>query len=146
MMGFGIHLATVVLLWMTALVPAERVPWGHTYQETAYAITEACDEDIRCAAVLVAIGYHESRFDPAAVGDRGRSLGLFQVSTAWGAPSTISEQARLARTLVARSFAICRERPRGEALGWYCAGGVGCGRPASSHVRMKLAASLLGNP
>jgi len=146
-----VSLTQLVLLWMTSLVPAPSVPWGPSYVETATAIVTACEERPafgsaeRCAAVLTAIAYHESRFQPDAIGDGGQSRGVWQVSRAWGlAPAApVLEHARLAAELVDRSEHICHDRPLDERLGWYAAGGRGCGRPTSSRLRMRLAGALL---
>jgi len=131
----------VVWHWMAALVPS--APWVDTYPQTARAIVDACDNDMRCAAVLTAIAYHESRFKADAVGDHGQSLGLFQVSKHWNPGDTPEEQARVAAQLVRRSFAVCRGKPLEERLGWYASGGLSCGRPESSRIRMGLAARLM---
>lgn len=135
-------LAKLVLLWMLSLVPSS--PWIDSYEETAQAIDDACEGDVRCGAVLTAIAYHESRFNPEAVGDRGQSVGVWQLSRSWRPEPGVDRHARLARGLVSRSFRICAARPMEERLGWFAAGRDGCGRPASSRIRMNLAKRLLG--
>jgi len=140
-------LASLILLWMALLVPSS--PWLGDYPEEAQAIADACSErpvfgsPMRCAAVLVAIAYHESRFDPRAIGDGGRSISPWQISKHWKPGTTLAEQAQRAVSLLEESRRICHGMPPDEQLGWYCSGGAICGRPASSRIRMHLAASLM---
>jgi hypothetical protein len=144
----GIGLRYVVASWMASLVPPESVPW--TYTDTADAIAEACEEapafgsPVRCAAVMVAIAYHESRFRPDAIGDRGQSIGPWQISRSWLRPGDdLRAQAAVAVRLAERSRVMCGRAHLDESLSWYASGGRSCGRPASSRLRMRLAASLL---
>ena len=51
--------------------------------ETQWAIYEACEYDPGLFCFLMAIGQHESRFDPDTQGDGGASLGGFQINTRW---------------------------------------------------------------
>ena len=51
--------------------------------ETQWAIYEACEYDPGLFCFLMAIGQHESRFDPDTQGDGGASLGVFQINTRW---------------------------------------------------------------
>lgn len=51
--------------------------------ETQWAIFEACEYDPGLFCFLMAIGQHESRFNPDTQGDGGDSLGVFQINTRW---------------------------------------------------------------
>lgn len=51
--------------------------------ETQWAIFEACGYDPGLFCFLMAIGQHESRFNPDTQGDGGDSLGVFQINTRW---------------------------------------------------------------
>ena len=51
--------------------------------ETQWAIYEACEYDPGLFCFLMAIGQHESRFNPDTQGDGGDSLGVFQINTRW---------------------------------------------------------------
>ena len=44
---------------------------------------EACEYDPGLFCFLMAIGQHESRFNPDTQGDGGDSLGVFQINTRW---------------------------------------------------------------
>lgn len=154
---FAPPLAPTVLSWMLALTPA--APWSGTFEATADAIAEAAtahplypgvDGPRRTAALLVSLSSFESAFDPAAVGDRSRSYGLFQVSTAHAPvaelvdPRTASEHAiRLLRA----SMWICRDRPGADQLAWYAHGGAGCATDERSvrlsRHRVQRASALL---
>lgn len=141
---WSLSITKIILLWMASLVPPQTVSWSSSYSDTASAIAEACSNDLRCAAILTAIGYHESRFDPDAVGDNGQSVGLFQISRAWRPGETVEEQAVTAVRIVRDSFRICHAKPMEERLGFYASGKGVCGRPKTSRIRMHLAKQLLG--
>lgn len=141
------YLGASLFAIMTSLQP--EAPWLESYQETAYAIADACDErpifgsPERCASILVALAYHESRFDTQAEGDGGRSFGAFQISRHWLKPGQdIETQARKAIDLIVESQRVCRRHPLEEKLGWYASGGATCGRPKSSRIRMHLAKQI----
>lgn len=51
--------------------------------ETQWAIFEACEYDPGLFCFLMAIGQHESRFNPDTQGGGGDSLGVFQINTRW---------------------------------------------------------------
>ena len=51
--------------------------------ETQWAIYVACEYDPGLFCFLMAIGQHESRFNPDTQGDGGDSLGVFQINTRW---------------------------------------------------------------
>ena len=98
------------------------------------------DDDVdgrRTAALLVVTAWEESRFDRFAVGDSGRSCGLFGI---WVGRSerrcrAIQEDvfgsARIARDMLRESLRVCRARPVAERLGLYLGGSCGRGLPLS---------------
>lgn len=147
-----------VLLQMTLLVPPETAPaWRDTYVETARAIADGCEarpilgSPARCAAVLVAIAKYESAFDPHALGDGGRSYGLFQIDVTgrWiKRGADVERQVSVAMDRIEESFWICgSKRPLAERLTNYAYGRGKC--PAEgdavekSKHRMQLAGRLL---
>jgi hypothetical protein len=143
-----------ILNVLVALEPA--APWVDTYVDTAFAIADAAEEHPvfrgphaveRTAAFLLAIGKFESDFNPAAVGDRGQSLGEWQLSKVH-APKvellTPGIEARHALGLIETSFRICKDRPVEERLGWYAWGRDGCEHAHDkSRHRMDLAKRIL---
>ena len=165
---FGIAVMTAALAltpeWvldkMEKLEP--RSPWGYTFPETATAISEAAndmplstspDGAHRTAAILIAIAYHESRFNPVVIGDGGKSFGLYQIQTG-AAPGLVAnalllprDASRVAISLIRTSFRVCGGMPWTEKLGWYASGGMTCGDRyhgrEKSRVRMLLADRLL---
>lgn len=155
---FAFDLRALILVWMVHLQPTGVTHWVATYPETADAIASVCAQEastyelaLRCSAVLVALSWFESRFDPTAEGDEGRSLGLWQIQ-AGTARSTRTQlldtrsSAIAASRLVRLSTRICRARPREERLAWYAAGGVGCSSERGfvlSRHRMAIADALL---
>lgn len=67
----------------TALAPdklLESVPLDAETQNAIFAVAGK-DETFFC--LLMAIAEHESGFDSAAVGDGGKSRGMFQINTRW---------------------------------------------------------------
>lgn len=104
------------------------------YAEVSEAITQAANHDPlfpddkdgcrKTAAILVALAWFESRFQPNVVGDHGRSFGLFQIQPPTAnVPSNILTNPRtasyIAIDLVRRSFQACEKRPYEERLSWY---------------------------
>lgn len=134
------NLAPWVLRLMLALGATEPPsPWLSTYDRTAIEIADAAP-DVETAAVLVAIGWNESRFNPDAVHRTSRARGVWQISPHWRDYS-----ARMAVFLVLESQIVCRKAKPGERLAWYAQGGAGCdprGFAISRH-RMALASRLL---
>jgi hypothetical protein len=140
-----------VLAMLFTLQP--EAPWTDTYFETAQAIVDASEESPlfkgedgpqRTAAVLVSLAWFESRFDQEALGDHGRSCGLFQIQPRTSGKTCEELQdadtaAREAIRLIRESFRVCARRPFSERLAWY-AGGGSCSRGlrASRH-RLGLA-------
>lgn len=147
-------------MWILSLMVAasllEPLPAsfrGH-YPEIAQAIADAAeatplpgkDGKSHMGAVLVALAWHESRFRPdlKLEGDAGASLGPWQLSKGWHAPSDLEGQAMFAARLVRQSWSVCRDRPIDERLGWYAYGRRGCEhRWETSRIRMALAKRLL---
>jgi hypothetical protein len=153
------HLVAWCLAILNLLVPA--APWSSEFPREAEAFVTAAERDPlfkdkrgveETVDYELSVAFFESTFNPAAIGDKGGSWGLFQVSPPTAAP--YAEQARakriafgdlvdlwrpvgqdllepeaaapLAIKLMKISFQICRDRPREERLGWYAAGGTGC--------------------
>jgi hypothetical protein len=146
--------AAWILKLMTVLALTERVTPD---PRIADAIAAAAEERPlagehgreRMAAILVALGWTESRYNVDAVGDHGQSVGAFQLSKAWHPPPDVEGQAKRAAWLVEESFRVCSRKPLGERLSFYAAGGAACaesGAPAS-RWRMHLAAMVVrANP
>jgi Transglycosylase SLT domain len=127
-------------------------PWRASYEETAHAIATAAAESeplfpgpdgrARTAALLVAVAYHESRFDPKAVGDGGRSFGLFQHQRGGASNFTPAIAAPRALASLRASRQACRARPEGEQLAAYASGRCDRGLSAS-RARMALGRALV---
>jgi len=135
------------LMWKAVAIGSARVmsmlyglepmgPHVPNYGEISEAIATAATEDPLfpgredgselTAAILVALAWHESRFHPNAVGDNGRSFGLFQIQPPTS--QTKAELLLLPRTasyiaidLIRKSFIACQKRTWSEALSWYVA-------------------------
>lgn len=157
---------------MAVLVP--KAPWTDSYPREAEAFVTAAERDPlfkgprgveRTIDYELSVASFESVFDPSAKGDRGASLGLFQITPATAKPyqgqahalravwgdtfdpwRPVSEEllepegaAPLAIRLMRVSFWICRDRPRDERLGWYAAGGFGCRGVRESKHRVNRA-------
>lgn len=146
-----------VLAVMREAIPASSQKQGvyFTYDETAAAIAEAASARpifagragaLKTAALLLAIAYYESSFDPKAIGDNNASFGLYQIqppTVKYGEGVTgIPEMGNFAMTanvlllprdaslvalsLIKTSLRICGAFPWHERLGWYAAGQNGC--------------------
>lgn len=109
--------------------------------------------EILSASMLVAIAWHESRLNAKAIGDHGRSFGLFQVQAAvWKVEKEIlfipSKAAPVAMGLLKRSYQICIRRPWDERIAWYAASGNGCPTHPKiveqSKERMRTASKVFG--
>jgi hypothetical protein len=148
-------------LWILSLMLGlqPRAPWLATYEDTAKAIAQVVAAETplftgdrgreKTAAVMVALAWAESRFNPVAVGDHGLSVGLFQMSGAnlpspegyrradiLGHPIAASE---VALHMLRQSFAICAARPLNERIAWYASGDSYCQRGQSeSRYRINL--------
>lgn len=144
-----------VLSLMLAIATQEPTsPWIDTYPATAQAIARRAESAPLpggprewSASVFVVMGWHESRFNAARIGDQGSAKGVWQVHAATlgrPVPDDVDGQAQGALELLVQSFTICRSRPLGERLGWYAAGGEGCSRRLGlSRSRLHEAAQLL---
>ncbi|HEU4411694.1 MAG TPA: transglycosylase SLT domain-containing protein [Polyangiaceae bacterium] len=133
-----------------------EAPWRASYPATARAIAEAAERSeplfpgsdgrTHTAALLVAVAYHESRFDPKAVGDKGRSFGLFQLQRGGASNFTPAVAARRSLAFLRSSRNACRDRPEDERLAAYVSGRCDRGLEAS-RARMRLGRSLVaGHP
>ena len=137
-----------VLLLMIGLQPS--APWRSTYETTAAAIASAATEaplfagkdgPARTAALLVATGWHESRFRPDAVGDSGRSHGIFQASRV--PIADVNAQARGALAMMRDSFHACGGRKTEDWLAVYTSGScTNVGGLIASRHRVGLAMRL----
>jgi hypothetical protein len=155
-----------MVAWVLSLMVAlqARAPWRETYEDTAKAIVDIVEAEEplfsgaqgreKSAAVLVALAWAESRFDPKAVGDHGRSVGLYQIfgpnlptpegfgrADILGHPGNAS---RVALRMIRASMAVCSKFPLLDRLGWYAAGD--CQRGASaSRFRLGLAMKVMAS-
>lgn len=124
--------STLVLAALNKLEPFS--PFVPQYAEVAEAITQAANHDPlfpedkdgcrKTAAILVALAWHESRFQPNVVGDHGRSFGLYQIQPPTAkVPSNVLTNPRtasyIAVDLIRQSFQACAKRPFEERLSWY---------------------------
>ncbi len=124
-----------ILSLMLVLQP--QAPWRATYEATAAAIAATVQREEplfageqgreRTAALLVSLAWFESRFDAHALGDHGRSHGLYQIQE-HGELADPADATRAALGMLRESFRVCRARPLEERLGWYAAGGPDCSR------------------
>ena len=155
-------LVTLYMAAMHAFEPA-TLPWEDTLPDTAEAFAQAADVDPLggisghpnvplTAAILVVMGWQETRFDPNAIGDGGGSMGILQVSpqTAGLDDRTAGDlllpdrAAGIALEVIHQSFSICRKQPLERRLSWYAAGGSGCERRWElSEYRMRMAERLV---
>jgi len=169
MFGIGVlsFMITVTPTWvlerMQRLQPETHVAWRHTYQETATAIADAANAEPlwtsradgaqRTAALLVAIAYHESRFNPTAIGDHGSAFGLYQIHVgaipeAKTANSFLlpRDASILAIHIIRESFRVCAPEPPRRRLGNYAYGRGSCGDERSkrnSEMKFRLADEIL---
>lgn len=124
----------IILTIMVALQPS--APWRDSYEKTAIGIYEGAQAEPifsgeygiqRTIALDIAIAWFESRFNPQAVGDKGKSWGLYQVQ-GHGQSDDVKTQTIIANKMVLQSFRVCKSKPLDERLGWYAAGGNDCER------------------
>ena len=146
---------SIFLAWVTSLVLAlAQTEHVTPPPELAPAIARAADARpvpagaagrANMAVMLVAVAWAESRFQLDAVGDKGQSLGAWQLSKHWRAPKDAEGQADRAAELLAESHRVCRPRPLRDRLAWYAKGGAGCSDAgaAASRWRMGIAMKLL---
>lgn len=146
--------AAWVLGLLTALEPAS--PWRSTYEKTAAAIARVSESEPlfaddrgpeRTAALLVALAWYESRFNPAAKSKNGRWYCLYQIDKAHLADpekALVDQETctRTAMTLLRQSLAQCKARAPDERLAAYTSGQCQAGG-VESRYRMFLATKLL---
>jgi Transglycosylase SLT domain len=149
-----------ILSLMVALQP--NAPWKESYERTAQSVADvvAAEEPLfsgpqgreKGAAILVALAWAESRFDPKAVGDQGRSVGLYQIfgpnlptPEGFGRKDILGNPlnaTKVALRMIRASMAVCAKFPLLERLGWYAAGD--CQRGAgASRFRVGLAMKVM---
>lgn len=150
-----------ILGLMVILQPS--APWRDTYEATAHAIAAASvqsplfagkDGPERTAAWVVATSWFESRFQPDAVGDHGRSLCMLQIGESNLKALGVTREAmlndlptclRAGLAMMKGSLAVCRSHPLDERLANYASGHGTCtnkgGLIASRH-RVGLALRL----
>jgi hypothetical protein len=153
-------MSTWILSLMLLLQPPGITPWWTSYERTAETIAQVSKADPvfsgvhgadRTAALLVALGWFESRFRPDAVGDHGRSLCMLQVGESNLKALGVTREAMLTDLetclhaglkMIRTSFAACGANPLDERLGHYAAGGQGCRGIKESKHRLGLAMRL----
>jgi len=131
-----------VFLGMLSLVPGRSARDVERRWEIAEAIAMVTD-DVREQDVLTLIARYESGYradvsDCATKGDRGRSLGTFQVqpqtpSDARAACGSPLEQARLALAYVRRSAEACPGNVGADRLAMYVSGTCARGLREARH-------------
>lgn len=124
----------IILTIMVALQP--NAPWKDSYEKTAIGIYEGAQlQPIfsgeyglqRTIALDLSLAWFESRFNPAALGDKGKSWGLYQFQ-GQGKPEDVKSQTVIANRMILQSFKVCKAKALDERLGWYAAGGNDCER------------------
>lgn len=121
----------LLLLWFAVLQPLAPAKLRSTYADTAAAMSRALSEHApvfdgadgreRTGVVLATLGSFESTLRPKAVGDHGRSYGLFQDQN-HGKLTDAYEESGIAIEAIRESFHICRARPIAERLAFYAGG------------------------
>lgn len=127
-------------------------PMGNGYKSIAEGMNDGAFEvplfagenaHAKTLAVLVSLAWFESRFRTDALGDSGKSRGLYQVQ-AKEVPTDPKGQTVQAAKMIKESFRVCKDKTLVEKLGWYAAGGPDCERGLrESRNRMKKAFWLL---
>jgi len=120
-----------VLLSIIGLSPVRNTHDFDLKWEIAESIVEATN-DIREQDILSRIAYFESGFRKSVIncsvkGDRGKSLGIFQVQPIskydfHNACGTIQEQVNLALNYIHRSFEACPGNVGADLLSMYVSG------------------------
>ncbi len=154
-------MAIWILSLMQLLVP--HASYADTFAATALAIDKVAHEAplyddeagiVETAAELVSVAFHESTFNPKAIGGGGTSVGLAQIDLSNRRELGVTREQlfdpevnlRAALKLMHDSHRFCRKLPKEERLANYTVGGTRCSVPealATSRRRMKLAAYLL---
>lgn len=92
------------------------------------------------AAILVVFGFRESSYRPSAVGDGGRSCGVFQTPCKATPLGDVTRQARIAIQIMKRSIEAVPDHP----LALYCGGSVERGATLGDQ-RLKAALDLVAD-
>lgn len=143
-----------VLSLMVAIWPQAKSRWGETYPSTAEAMAESAnmsplfegnDGPAKTAAVMIAVSWYESAFNPKAIGDGGHSFCLGQINdsnfrhlqlTKTLILSDVRVCVKAMSDVMRESFRVCKGRGFEELLGHYAVGGNGC--PASEKGRGRM--------
>ena len=151
-------LKTWILSLMLTLQP--KAPWADTYESTAESIATVVESEAplfagdkgreMTAALLVSVAWFESTFKPTAIGDSGRSFGLFQIQKGNLSSGVTSEilmkdpqiGVREALRLLRKSMQTCTQKKVDERLALYVSGSCERGEPAS-RARMGYAKHLV---
>jgi hypothetical protein len=143
--GYVLALASwicaVVTAWSPHLPAKNEISLAIAAAAFVQPAFEGDDGVEKTAALLVGLALHESSFDPAAVGDSGRSHGLYQIqtSTAGTAKADLTDpvtSSMVAAKLIRQSLAACRALPLEERLAWYAEGRGACtDHPPSEKAR-----------
>lgn len=147
------------MLWTFNAPVTEQRDFGEIASAVANASTqdpifpEIEEGSEMTAAMLVSLAWHESRFRRSAVGDQGRSFGLFQIQP--GVHKVDSKLLTIPRTaafvaidLLKKSAKWClsNHRPWRHMMAWYAASSdAGARHPkvvSQSTVRMETAAHV----
>lgn len=138
-------LGGAVLELMLARAPVATDAEAVRYGEIAHAVAVAAQDGARSvehaasrAALLVAIAWHEGRFDPAAVGDHGRSCTTWQVQVGRTRCAVLAGDivagAELALERAEKSLGACHREDRSAWLSAYASGRCSAGRRESARM------------
>lgn len=154
----GLWLYWTVYFWVTALMQTSDYLGSSRYQEIADVIAKSSIEAPlfagpygawRTAALMTAIAFKESSFNPNARGKEGE-LGLWQIHPVHGHASKClvdpACEAPIAREMIRISMKECASQPEEEWLSLYAAGDCNAaGGKTASAARVRLAKRLSGN-
>lgn len=73
------------------IVPAQPVAPQKAQNTYLQVFSKVCNGDAQCAKDLYAIAEHESHLNPQAVGDGGKSYGLFQIHRGYHPDITVAQ-------------------------------------------------------
>jgi len=115
-------------------------PYSVHHGEVSEAIAEASNQDplfpgredgcFRTAAILVAIAWLNSRFQPTLVGENGKAFGLYQIQpptanvlgkgVTTNMLTNVRDASFVAIDLIRQSMIECADRSWEERLSWFC--------------------------